>query len=219
MLSHVYRTPVDLLPPEASTIDMLTGTTEPLLMDEALLGKSFGSSYRSGVTTCNFTYFKLSFLGQFVALASLCSTIIFVFVSAYVDTFQYEFKGFTGLYLDNKYLSYGFVNLGEAWPDVTGNPNSGPVIWTQITYFLFGLVATAIILVGFGYLWVVPLSRRTQQVYLIVIEMVNAWSCYDVFVCTLVLTYDDITLVRWRRVAIFFVLIISSLHRIIVSTH
>jgi hypothetical protein len=73
------------------------------------------------------------------------------------------------------------VQVGDALPQASGEPNDFSIRWIQVCYYLFGLGMPLALLTTLLFLWLVPLSLHRQRQVFILAEILNAWTALDVF--------------------------------------
>ena len=117
-------------------------------------------------------------------------TLILVIIGSSIISFSFNFHGLAGYALNlldiDDHREYSILDLGFSVPKSYENPNSKAIRFTQVIYFLtifalpiFHLIITII-------LWLVPFSRKVQSIIYSISEILNAWSCLDVFVVSII---------------------------------
>merc|ERR1711937_136909 len=100
-----------------------------------------------------------------------------------MTTFQFVFEGVAGLALgDDKYRAYSLFGLGEELPAASINPNTFGIHWIQFFFIVFSGVTVLVFLGLLLVLWNVPLTVKGQRTFLVLAQVMNAWSGLDVFV-------------------------------------
>jgi hypothetical protein len=96
------------------------------------------------------------------------TTVVFV-AGVVLKTFNFEFKGLTGLLLqDAAIASYSFVSVGQFAPVASGDPDSFTVRWMEVSYFAFGIGMPVALIFSLMVLWFVPLRLgRQRQLYVL----------------------------------------------------
>lgn len=110
--------------------------------------------------------------------------------------FAFSYSGLVGNALDIFQIPIlreltAFV-IGLVLPEAYENPNGFQVIYTQIAYFLPVLIVPYTFLLIVCILWFVPMSRKAQKTLYSIAEILNAWSCIDVFAITLLASLTEI---------------------------
>ena len=139
----------------------------------------------------NSFYFKI-FISSILFL-----TLGFVILGVCLISFSFEFLGLAGyalslLGIDNS-RNYSVLDLGKQMPDASEKPNSFSIRYTQIIYFLTILIFPICHLLTVIILWLVPLSRKIQKFIYTICEILNAWSCIDVFVVSIIAAIVEIS--------------------------
>jgi len=120
--------------------------------------------------------------GRVFVVVCILVTAGMTVVGTFLNTFNFEFKGLVGLMLkDAADIEYGYVQVGNALPRASGEPNDFSVRWIQVCYYLFGLGMPLALLATLLFLWLVPLSLHRQRQVFILAEILNAWTALDVF--------------------------------------
>jgi hypothetical protein len=120
----------------------------------------------------------------------LIVTLILVLVGSYISSFSFYFHGLAGYALDlfniAPYRDYSVIELGFSVPKSYENPNDGVIRFTQVIYFLTVFIMPVAMLINVIFLWLVPLPRKAQKFFYSIAEILNAWSCLDVFVLAII---------------------------------
>jgi len=117
-----------------------------------------------------------------VTLGLMLSMVLAV-VGVFMTTFEFVFQGVAGLALgDSKYRAYSLFGLGEALPAASINPNTFGIHWIQFFFIAFSGVTVLIFLGLLLVLWNLPLTVKGQRTFLVLAQVMNAWSGLDVFV-------------------------------------
>ena len=143
---------------------------------------------------------KTKYIGDkhFRIIISVLFVITFAlfFTGSFTMGFTYYFSGLVGYSLDIFGIPFerGFsiFQVFFVLPEGYENPTDSAIIFTQILYFLSVWLFPLLYLLVVGGLWFIPLRRREQKILLIIAEILNAWSCYDVFIIALIATVDGI---------------------------
>ena len=120
----------------------------------------------------------------------LFSTLILVIIGSFITSFSFYFHGLAGYALDlfeiAPHREYSVIQLGLSVPESYEDPNDKVIRFTQIIYFLTVFVIPISTLLNIMFLWFVPLPRRIQKILYSMAEILNAWSCLDVFVLSII---------------------------------
>ena len=121
----------------------------------------------------------------------LISVLLFVtlslfFVGSLTTSFSFYFHGLAGYALDlfdiSDHRDYSVLDLGFQVPKSYENPNDSVIIFTQTVYFITVFIMPVAMQLNVIFLWFVPLPRKIQKILYSIAEVLNAWSCLDVFV-------------------------------------
>ena len=123
-------------------------------------------------------------------------TLGLVLVGSNITSFSFNFHGLAELALElfeiNSQRNYSVLELGFKVPDAAEYPNDFIIRYTQIIFLLtvFGMPVAMLLTVIF--VWFIPLPRKAQKSFYAVIEILNAWSCLDVFVLSIIAAITEI---------------------------
>ena len=127
----------------------------------------------------------------------LISTLGLVIVGSSINSFSFYFHGLAGYALDLfkiiPHREYSVIELGFSVPKSYENPNDYIIRFTQIIYFLTVFLMPIAMLINVLILWFVPLPRRAQKFLYSLAEILNAWSCLDVFVVAIMAAILEIS--------------------------
>ncbi len=135
-------------------------------------------------------------LFQFFITIILLGTLTLVILGSRLISFSFNFHGLAGYALGlldiSPHREYSVLDLGLSIPESYEFPNNFTIRFTQVIYFLtiFVLPITHLIVVIF--LWSIPFSRKTQKLIYSISEILNAWSCLDVFVISIIAAVVEI---------------------------
>ena len=123
-------------------------------------------------------------------------TLGLVIAGSLTQCFSFYFHGLAGYVLDllkiPPHREFSILDLGLSVPAAYENPTDSAIIFTQIVYFLTVLVLPLAFLLFVGILWFVPMTRKAQTIIYSIAEILNAWSCIDVFVIAIVASLTEI---------------------------
>merc|ERR1712100_1004733 len=126
---------------------------------------------------------KFSSVG--VTLGLVISMVLAV-LGVFLTTFEFVFQGVAGLALgDAKTRAYSLFGLGEELPAASIDPNTFGIHWIQFFFIVFSGVTVLIFLGLLLVLWNVPLTVKGQRTFLVLAQIMNAWSGLDVFVVSI----------------------------------
>ncbi len=152
-------------------------------------------SYKSLITFAESNYLSKEIF-QTVITILLFLTLILVILGSILISFSFHFHGLAGYALGLLDISaqreYSVFELGLNVPNSYEYPNNGTIRFTQVIYFLtvFAMpIATLIIVI---ILWLIPFSRKIQKFLYSISEILNAWSCLDVFVISIIAAVVEI---------------------------
>ena len=124
-------------------------------------------------------------------------TLALVIAGAVTECFSFYFHGLAGYALDllkiAPHREFSIINLGTSVRDAYENPNDSTIIFTQTVYFLTVLVMPLSFLTVVIILWFIPMPRKAQQILYDIAEILNAWSCMDVFVVCIFASIAEIS--------------------------
>ena len=87
---------------------------------------------------------------------------------------------------------YSVFDLGLNVPNSYEYPDSKTIRFTQIIYFLTIFVMPIATLIIVIILWLIPFPRKIQKFLYSISEILNAWSCLDVFVISIIAAVVEI---------------------------
>jgi len=123
-------------------------------------------------------------------------TLGLVLVGSNITSFSFYFHGLAGYALDLfgilPHRDYSVIELGFQVPDAAEIPNDFVIRYTQVIFFLTVFVMPVAMLLTVIFVWFVPLPRKTQKFFYAIIEILNAWSCLDVFVLAIIAAITEI---------------------------
>ena len=151
--------------------------------------------------TALISFAKNKYLGtkcfRFLISILLFLTLGLVLVGSNITSFSFYFHGLAGYALDlfqiSPYRDYSVIELGFNVPDAAENPSDGVIRFTQVIYFLTVFIMPVAMLLNVIFLWFVPLPRCAQKFFYSIIEILNAWSCLDVFVVAIIAAITEIS--------------------------
>ena len=127
----------------------------------------------------------------------LFTTLSCVIYGELIISFSFDFLGLAGYGLGllniKNHREYSVLNLGIKMPDASEKPNSFSIRFTQLIYFLTIMIFPICHLLTVIILWLVPLSRKIQKFIYTICEILNAWSCIDVFVVSIIAAIVEIS--------------------------
>ena len=151
--------------------------------------------------TALISFAENKYLGKIV-FRTLISILLFltlalVLVGSNITSFSFYFHGLAGYALDlfqiSPHRDYSVLELGFKVPDAAEDPKDGVIRFTQIIYFLTVFIMPVAMLLNVLFLWFIPLPRCAQKFFYSIIEILNAWSCLDVFVVAIIAAITEIS--------------------------
>jgi len=123
-------------------------------------------------------------------------TLGLVIIGSFTTSFSFYFHGLAGYALDlfkiSPHREYSVIELGFNVPESYEDPNDKVIRFTQIIYFLTVFLMPVAMLINVIFLWFVPLPRKAQKFFYSIAEILNAWSCLDVFVIAIIAAIMEI---------------------------
>ena len=123
-------------------------------------------------------------------------TLGLIILGSLITSFSFYFHGLAGYALDlfeiSPHRDYSILKLGFSVPESYEDPNDGVIRFTQVIYFLTVFVLPVAMLINVIFLWLVPLPRKAQKFFYSITEILNAWSCLDVFVLAIIAAIVEI---------------------------
>ena len=117
-------------------------------------------------------------------------TLGLVIVGSITQSFSFNFHGLAGYALElldiPTHREFSIIQLGMNVRKVYEDPNSSRIIFCQFIYFLTILAIPITFIFILIVLWFVPMPRKYQKILYNIAEILNAWSCIDVFVIALI---------------------------------
>ena len=117
-------------------------------------------------------------------------TLGLVIAGSITKCFSFYFHGLAGYGLEilniPPHREFSIIDLGLSVSNACENPTDTRIIFTQVVYFLTVLILPLSFLLFVGILWFVPMTRKAQTILYTIAEILNAWSCIDVFVIAII---------------------------------
>ena len=146
-------------------------------------------SYTALISFADSKLFGQKFLRIIISFL-LFATLILVIIGSTITSFSFYFHGLAGYALDlfeiAPHREYSVITLGTSVPESYEDPNDRIIRFTQVIYFLTVFVLPIATILNIMFLWFVPLPRRIQKFLYSMAEILNAWSCLDVFVLSII---------------------------------
>ena len=118
-------------------------------------------------------------------------------ICSITNCFSFYFHGLAGYALNlldySDHREYSIIQLGLDVRKSYENPNAPEVIFTQVVYFLTTLAIPIAFLLNLILLWFIPMPRKAQKFLYSIAEILNAWSCIDVFVIAIIASIAQIS--------------------------
>ena len=152
-------------------------------------------SYKALISFAENKYLGKKFIRIFITIL-LFSTLILALIGSFIKSFSFYFHGLAGYALDlfniTPYRDYSVIELGFSVPKSYENPNDGVIRFTQAIYFITVFIMPISLLINLIFLWLAPLPRKAQKFFYTIAEILNAWSCLDVFVLAIIAAISEI---------------------------
>ena len=153
-------------------------------------------SYTALISFAKSEYLGTTFFRVLISILLLL-TLGLVLVGSNITSFSFYFHGLAGYALDlfqiAPHRDYSVLELGFNVPDAAEDPNDGVIRFTQIIYFLTVFFMPVAMLLNVLFLWFIPLPRCAQKFFYSITEILNAWSCLDVFVVAIMAAITEIS--------------------------
>ena len=124
------------------------------------------------------------------------ATLGLVTVGSFTTSFSFYFHGLAGYALDlfkiSPHREYSVFELGINVPESYENPNDAVIRFTQVIYFITVFIMPVTMLLNVILLWFIPMPRKAQKFFYSIAEILNAWSCLDVFVVAIIAAIMEI---------------------------
>lgn len=158
-----------------------------------------------------FMHVAMTNLGMAAVVLCIAITTTFIGISTFIDTIAFEFKGLTGLLLqEDANVNYSLVSVANFIPTASGKPHDFGVRWLQASFYLFGLVMPLSLMLGLLLIWFIPLSLARQRELFVLVEVLAIYcSDYQVFK-TLLFSFQQV-LNAWATIDVFCIAIAAAL--------
>ena len=117
-------------------------------------------------------------------------TLALVILGCFTESFTFKFHGLAGYALElldiPSHREFSIIKLGYSVRDIYEDRNASEIIFSQFIYFLTVLAIPITFIFTLIILWFVPMPRKVQNILYNIAEILNAWSCIDVFVIALI---------------------------------
>lgn len=124
----------------------------------------------------------------------LALSFVLALVGSFLYTFKFVFQGIAGLaFGDDANRAYSLFGLGAELPAASIDPNTFGIHWIQFFFIAFSGVTVLIFLGLLLVLWNVPLTVKGQRTFLVLAQVMNAWSGLDVFVVAILACVMEIS--------------------------
>ena len=153
-------------------------------------------NYKSIMSFAKYKCVNVTFFRIFISLM-IFLTLALVIAGSITNCFSFYFHGLAGYALNlldySNHREYSIIQLGLDVRKSYENPNAPEVIFTQVVYFLTTLALPIAFLLNLMILWFIPMPRKAQKFLYSIAEILNAWSCIDVFVIAIIASIAQIT--------------------------
>ena len=153
-------------------------------------------NYKSIMSFAKYKCVNVTFFRIFISLM-IFLTLALVIAGSITNCFSFYFHGLAGYALNlldySNHREYSIIQLGLDVRKSYENPNAPEVIFTQVVYFLTTLALPIAFLLNLMILWFIPMPRKAQKFLYSIAEILNAWSCIDVFVIAIIASIAQIS--------------------------
>jgi len=94
---------------------------------------------------------------------------------------------------DEATASYSLWEVGDVLPGSAEDPNGISVRWIQVAYFIYALGMPWLYLLVLLYLWIMPLTVKSQLRLYKLSEVFYAWSAVEVFILAIIASLLEIS--------------------------
>lgn len=133
--------------------------------------------------------YQITLAGTALLIGTLLLSIGLSVFGGVIEAFMFEFKGLAALAMDyddiNPNRNFSLISIGTAIPASVSNPNSVSIRYIQAIFYSIAFGIPLIHLSSLVLIWCLPLKACTQEKLFLLSEVLNAWSCLDVFVVSL----------------------------------
>ena len=84
--------------------------------------------------------------------------------------------------------TFNFFEIGKKITNYSENPKQAAAILIQAVYFLTIFIIPLSLIINLIILWLIPLPRKIQKVYYFIVEILNSFSCLDVFIISMIVS-------------------------------
>ena len=146
-------------------------------------------SYKSIMSFAKIKCLNDTFFRIFIS-SLLFITLGLVILGCAIQSFSFKFHGLAGYALElldiPSHREFSIIKLGYSVRDIYEDRNASEIIFSQFIYFLTVLAIPITFIIILIILWFTPLPRKAQNILYTIAEILNAWSCIDVFVIALI---------------------------------
>jgi len=131
-----------------------------------------------------------------VVVASIFLTLVLVMFGATLTTFEMSLSGAVAdLVLDKEFQSHRYSLVRMGYAITAGLPPSFGLYTVQAVFFAFTLIIPLLLLNCLLALWVLPMSRSTQERVVFFCRVLDAWAAFDVFTLAVFVAYLEFELI------------------------
>jgi len=146
-------------------------------------------------------YIVMTLSGKVAFALFMIANITVLCFGVVAHSFQFEFKGLTGLLLKDKAIvPYSFYGISMAIPEASGDSSDPSPYYIQVALLIFGLYVPLVLYTSLLAIWMLPFTYRLQKKAYVLIEVLLAWSATDVFCLSIIASNLEI-----RQFAAFIV--------------
>ncbi|ELP86273.1 hypothetical protein EIN_114170 [Entamoeba invadens IP1] len=133
---------------------------------------------------------RRNFLIKYGLIVLILIAMFLVILGMFLESFSFNFLGLAGWAFDilnfEHTRNFSVMDLGVNFPAATREPKSFVVLFIQVTYFITIVTLPMVHMICMLVLWLVPMTRRIQNMMFTVCEILYAWSCIDVFIISVI---------------------------------
>ena len=156
---------------------------------------SIPESYKALISFDENKYLGKKFFRIIITIL-LFSALVLVLIGYFIKSFSFYFHGLAGYALDLFDIPperhYNIMELCFTLPNAYEHPNNIIVRFIQLTFFVTIIFMPIAMLINVISLWLIPLPRKTQKFLYTIAEILNAWSCLDVFVLGIIAAITEL---------------------------
>ena len=153
-----------------------------------------GENAENKISIMSFTKIKIKKINEksfrIIISVLLVITLGLFLIGLFMPGFSFYYYGLVGYVLNVFEIPtdrvFAIFDIGWVLPDGYEDGTDSAIIFTQVFFFLSVQIFPLLFLIFLGILWFIPLKRKTQKILYFIAEILNAWSCHDVFIIALI---------------------------------